>query len=227
MSTSLARLMVEACVDSVALALAAEQAGAGRIEICGPGVGGTTPSYGLMSRCRERLRIPLHVMIRPREGNFVYDDDEFEIMLYDVGAARSARVDGVVFGILTPDGQLDEPRMQRLAEAALPMRIVCHRAFDVTPDADAALDVLQHLGFDAVLTSGHAPTAMEGRAQLSSHVRRTSDKMRIIAGGNVRASNVLEIVTGTNVRDVHVRATDATIFAGVTHMLGRDCRPDA
>lgn len=219
--------MVEACVDSVALALAAEHAGAGRIELCGPGIGGTTPSYGLMSRCRERLRIPIHVMIRPREGNFVYDDDEFETMLSDVGAARSARVDGVVFGILTTDGQLDEPRMRCLVEAALPMRIVCHRAFDSTPDADAALDVLQRLGFDAVLTSGHAATAMEGRVQLQSHVSRAADKLRIMAGGNVRASNVLEIVNGTSVRDVHVRATDSTVFAQVTHMLGRRGVPDA
>lgn len=227
MSDSLARLMVEACVDSVALALAAEQAGAGRIELCGPGVGGTTPSYGLMSRCRERLHIPLHVMIRPREGAFVYDADEFETMLYDVGAARSARVDGVVFGILTADGQLDEPRMRQLVEAARPMHVVCHRAFDSTPHADAALDVLQRLDFDAVLTSGHAPTAMEGRAQLQSHVTRAADKLRIMAGGNVRASNILEIVEGTKVRDVHVRATDTKVFADTTAMLGRGGAPGA
>ncbi|MGV3711314.1 MAG: copper homeostasis protein CutC [Gemmatimonas sp.] len=218
---SLQRVMVEACVDSVEGALASERAGAGRIELCGPGVGGTTPSYGLMSQCRERVRIPMHVMIRPREGNFVYSDDEFETMLKDVAAARSARADGVVFGMLRDDGVLDEARMQQLVDAARPMRVACHRAFDATPNATDALDTLLRLGIDLVLTSGHAATALDGRAQLREHVTRAGPRLTILAGGGIRAVNLLEVVREAGVSEVHIRATDADVFADAMKQLGR------
>jgi copper homeostasis protein len=218
---TLQRVLVEACVDSVEGALASERAGAGRVELCGPGVGGTTPSYGLMSQCRERVRIPMHVMIRPREGNFEYNDDEFETMLKDIAAARSARADGVVFGILKSDGALDEDRMRQLVEAARPMRVACHRAFDATPNADAALDTLLRLGVDLVLTSGHAPTAMDGRTQLIQHLARSGEKLTVLAGGGIRAANLLELVRDTGVHEVHIRATDADVFADAMKQLGR------
>ncbi|MEP6833954.1 MAG: copper homeostasis protein CutC [Gemmatimonas sp.] len=215
------RVMVEACVDSIESALASERAGAGRVELCGPGVGGTTPSYGLMSRCRERLHVPMHVMIRPREGNFEYNDDEFETMVKDISAARSARADGVVFGILRDDGTLDEDRMRILVEAARPMRVACHRAFDATPNATDALDVVLRLGIDLVLTSGHAATAVDGRAQLRTHCERAGARLTIMAGGGVRASNLLDVVRDTGVHDVHIRATDPDVFADAMKQLGR------
>lgn len=218
---TLQRVMVEACVDSIAGALASEHAGAGRVELCGPGVGGTTPSYGLMARCQERIRIPIHVMIRPREGNFVYDDDEFETMLKDISAARSARVDGVVFGVLNADGSLDADRMRTLVGAARPMRVACHRAFDATPNANAALETLLQLGIDIVLTSGHAATAMDGRAQLKSHRENAAGKLAIMAGGGVRAENLTDIIRDTGVHDVHIRATDPEVFSAAMHALGR------
>lgn len=217
----LARVMVEACVDSIEGALASERAGAGRVELCGPGIGGTTPSFGLMAQCRERLRIPMHVMIRPREGNFEYNTDEFETMLKDIKAARSARADGVVFGILRSDDTLDEDRMRTLIEAARPMRVACHRAFDATPNAAEALETLMRLEMDLVLTSGHSATAMDGRDTLNAHCQRAGKALTIMAGGGVRASNVIDIVRDTNVRDVHVRATDADVFAAVMQQLGR------
>ena len=218
---SLQRVMVEACVDSVEGALASERAGAGRVELCGPGVGGTTPSYGLMSQCRERVRIPMHVMIRPREGNFRYNEDEFEIMLKDINAARSARADGVVFGILRDDGTLDEDRMRTLIDAARPMRVACHRAFDATPDPTVALQTLRRLGIDLVLTSGHAPTAVDGCTQLKTHCAHAGNTLIIMAGGGVRATNLLDIIRATGVHEVHIRATDATVFADAMHQLGR------
>lgn len=218
---SLQRVMVEACVDSIEGALASERAGAGRVELCGPGLGGTTPSYGLMVRCRERVRIPMHVMIRPREGNFDYTEDEFETMLKDINAARSARADGVVFGILRDDGSLDEDRMRTLVDAARPMRVACHRAFDATPDASAALQTLLRLGVDLVLTSGHAPTAVDGRAQLKKHCDDSGTTLTIMAGGGVRASNLLETIRETGVHEVHIRATDPDVFAEAMHQLGR------
>ncbi len=219
--TTLQRVRVEACVDSVEGALASERAGAGRVELCGPGLGGTTPSFGLMSRCRERLRIPMHVMIRPREGDFEYSDDEFETMLSDIHAARSARADGVVFGILRADGRLDEDRMRALVDAARPMRVACHRAFDATPDANAALQTLLRVGVDLVLTSGHAPTAVDGRAQLRTHCARAGDKLIIMAGGGVRAANLLDTIRDTGVQEVHIRATDPAVFADAMQQLGR------
>lgn len=218
---SLQRVMVEACVDSIEGALASEAAGAGRVELCGPGVGGTTPSYGLMARCRERLRIPMHVMIRPREGNFEYNEDEFETMRMDINAARSARADGVVFGILRADGTLDEPRMMALVEAARPMRVACHRAFDATPNPQESLDALLRLGIDIVLTSGHAATAMDGRETLSNHRARSGDKLSVMAGGGVRASNLLDVLRDTGVQEVHIRATDPDVFADAMKQLGR------
>jgi len=218
---SLQRVMVEACVDSVECALASERVGAGRVELCGPGVGGTTPSYGLMSRCRERLRIPMHVMIRPREGNFEYNEDEFETMLRDIHAARSARADGVVFGMLRDDGTLDEDPMRVLVDASRPMRVGCHRAFDATPDAGEALQTLLRLGVDLVLTSGHAPTAAAGRAQLKTYCNHSGSTLTIMAGGGVRASNLLDTIRETGVREVHIRATDPDVFAEAMKQLGR------
>lgn len=220
-AADLPRIMVEACVDSMHSALGAEAVGAGRVELCGAGHGGTTPSYGLMALCRERLRIPIHVMIRPREGNFVYTDDEFEVMCRDVRTARSARVDGVVFGILHADNTLDEERMATLIAEARPMRVGCHRAFDATPNAERARDALLRLSVDVVLTSGHADTAMGGRAQLASHLTAAGNTLNILAGGGIRADNVLEIVKTTGVRDVHIRATDTAVFAAVVEQLGR------
>ncbi|MBC8086006.1 MAG: copper homeostasis protein CutC [Phycisphaerae bacterium] len=213
--------MVEACVDSMHTALGAEAVGAGRVELCGAGHGGTTPSYGLMALCREKLRIPVHVMIRPREGNFVYSDDEFDVMCRDVKAARSARVDGVVFGILRDDNTLDEERMATLIAEARPMRVGCHRAFDATPDATLAREALLRLSVNVVLTSGHADTALGGRDQIASHLSASGSTMSILAGGGIRADNVLEIVKSTGVRDVHVRATDTAVFAAVVEQLGR------
>lgn len=217
----LPRIMVEACVDSMHTALGAEAVGAGRVELCGAGHGGTTPSYGLMAMCRERLKIPVHVMIRPREGNFVYTDDEFDVMCRDVKAARSARVDGVVFGILRGDNTIDEQRMAELIAEARPMRVGCHRAFDATPDAASARDALLRLSVDVVLTSGHASSALDGRAQLASHREAAGTVLTILAGGGIRAGNVLEIVRTTGVHDVHVRATDTSVFAAVVEQLGR------
>ncbi|MEO7362977.1 MAG: copper homeostasis protein CutC, partial [Gemmatimonadaceae bacterium] len=182
---------------------------------------GTTPSFGLMAQCRERLRIPMHVMIRPREGNFEYSSDEFETMLKDIKATRSARADGVVFGILKSDETIDEVRMRTLIEAARPMRVACHRAFDATPNASEALETLLRLEVDLVLTSGHAATAMDGRDTLREHTSRAGQSLTVMAGGGVRAVNVMDIVRDTGVRDVHVRATDPDVFAEVMQQLGR------
>jgi copper homeostasis protein len=167
------------------------------------------------------VRVPVHVMLRPREGHFMYNEDELQTMLKDVGAARSAGVDGIVCGILQHDGTLDAHAMQSIIDAARPLRIVCHRAFDATPDATAALEALMQLRVDEVLTSGHAATAVAGMKQLAAHCRTANGRIGIMAGGGVRADNVLEIAAFTKVPAVHVRATDTTVFAAVVERLGR------
>lgn len=204
--------LIEACVDSIESARAAEAAGADRLELCGPGEGGLTPSPGLLADVLSAARVPVHVMIRPREGDFVYSTDEFAEMRRSVELAREAGAHGVVFGMLRAHHTLDADRMAELiALARLP--VVCHRAFDRTPDADAALDTLLALGVGRVLTSGHARTALEGRETLARHVRRAEDRLVILAGGSVRAGNAHEIVAATGVRELHARATDPAVFA--------------
>lgn len=197
---------VEAAVDSFAAALAAQQAGVHRIELCGPLVeGGTTPSAGLIARCLERLLVSVHVLVRPRVGDFVYTDDEFEIMKRDIAVAKELGVDGVVIGILTPDGEVDADRLAELHAIAAPMRVGFHRAFDSVKDQDEALELLVSLQFDCILTSGGAKTASEGAPNLKRLVERAGDRIMIIAGGKVTPANVAGLVKKTGVQMVHGR----------------------
>lgn len=205
-------LLIEAYVDSVESARSAEASGAGRLELCGPGDGGLTPSAALLALVMAHARVPVHVMVRPREGDFTYSADEYRAMERGVELAMGAGAAGVVFGILDTDGALDAARMRTLIALARPMRVACHRAFDRTPDADAALDTLIELGVDLVLTSGHAPTALEGAETLARHVRRAGSRITILAGGTVRAENMAALVAASGVHEVHVRATDPAIF---------------
>lgn len=207
--------LVEACVDTAELATAAESAGAGRLELCGPGEGGLTPSRDLLESVMRRSHVPVHVMIRPREGDFVYTTAEFELMKRDVVAARGAGAQGVVFGALRADDRLDLERMGELTRLARPMRVACHRAFDRTPDPDAALDELMALGVDLVLTSGHARTATEGAEVLARHVRRAGNRITILGGGSIRAGNARALLQATGLGEVHARATDTEAFAAL------------
>jgi len=206
-------MLVEAYVDQLSTALAAERNGAGRLELCGPGEGGLTPSPALIAEVREKVRIPVHAMVRPRTGDFVYSDAEFARMRDEVAMIKMAGCAGVVLGISNPDGTLDVARMEELVALARPMRVGVHRAFDATPDADAALDQLIAMGVDVVLAAGHAPTAEEGIATLARLVRRAAGRMVIMPGGGVRAHNVQRIIRETGVHEVHARASDPQVFA--------------
>lgn len=212
-------ILVEAYVESIEQARAAEAAGAGRLELCGPGEGGLTPSPELLEAVIDEAAIPVHVMIRPREGDFTYSAAEFAAMERSIAIAKAARAAGVVFGMLHPDGTLEQERMAALVEAARPLRVACHRAFDRTPDADDALDTLLALGVDLVLTSGHAPTALDGAETLVRHVQHAAGRIVILAGGNVRAENVRALVERSGVREVHARATDAGVFASLARAI--------
>lgn len=198
---------VEAAVDSFATAIAAQDAGVHRIELCGPlHAGGTTPSAGLIARCMERLLVSVHVLVRPHEGDFVYTNDEFEIMKRDIAMAKELGADGVVLGILTRAGELDVDRLAELHAIASPMHVGFHRAFDQVKDQDEALELLVSLQFDCILTSGGAKTAADGAARLKTLVERAGDRITIIAGGSITAENAPSLIAKTGVRMVHGRA---------------------
>ena len=200
--------MLEACVDSVESALSAQAGGADRVELCDNLLeGGTTPSAGLIALCCRRLRIPVHVLIRPRGGDFVYSDLELDVMQRDVGVAKEHGAAGVVTGALLPDGSIDLQRMRALIAAARPLAVTFHRAFDFTRDPDLALDHLIALGVDRLLTSGQATTAIDGTGILARLVRRAAGRIAIAVGGGVSEDNILAVLEQTGAPEFHVRAT--------------------
>jgi copper homeostasis protein len=200
-------ILVEAAVDTFAGALAAQAAGAHRIELCGPlHDGGTTPSAGLIARCADELLVSVHVLIRPRAGDFIYSEDETLIMAKDIAIAKELGVDGVVIGALTPEGDVDAATISELIAIASPMRVGFHRAFDQVRDQDEALELLVSLQVDHILTSGGAPTAVAGADRIQQLVERAGDRIGIIAGGSVSAANAAALVGITGVQCVHGRA---------------------
>ena len=204
-------VLVEACVDSVESAKAAERGGAGRLELCDALFdGGTTPSAGMIAACREAVSIPLFVIIRPRGGGFVYSLTELDVMRRDIVAARGLGADGVVIGPLNADGTVNDSQTRALVEAAGPLPVTFHRAFDFAPDLEQALDAVIEAGAGRVLSSGGAPTAREGIPVLASLVRRAAGRAVMMAGGTIREDSVGEIVARSGVREVHVRLTRLT-----------------
>jgi len=201
-------IVVEACVDSVQGAIAAERAGAGRLELCANLVeGGTTPSGGMMRAVLRCVGLPVFVMVRPRGGDFVYDAADIEVMLRDIEFAKACDVHGIVSGALNPNGTIDEDGTSALIEAAHPLPFTFHRAMDITRDLDESLDALQAIGVHRVLSSGGRATALEGRDMLARLVRRGGDRIVVMAGGGVRRGNVAEVVRSTRVREVHLRGS--------------------
>lgn len=211
-------MLIEAYVETAEQA-AAVGAAADRLELCGPGEGGLTPSDALLRDVLRVVRVPVHAMVRPRAGDFVYDATEFQAMRLTIAQLRGLGVSGVVFGVLLRDGRLDLERMAELRMLARGLRVVCHRSFDVTPNADEALEQLVALGVDEVLTSGHAATALEGAATLRRHVERAAGRIEILAGGGVRPHNVAALVAQTGVRALHARATDSSVISGLRDSL--------
>lgn len=203
-------VLVEACVDSVASALAAERGGAGRLELCDNLFdGGTTPSAGMISAVKAAVRIPVFVIVRPRGGGFVYTHEEMGVMRLDIEAARMLGADGVVVGVLTRDARVDAEQLRVLVTAAGQMPVTFHRAFDLTQDRDQALEALMHAHVRRVLTSGGAPSALEGVEAIGALVKRAAGQIDVMAGGGVREETVQEIVHRSGVREVHVRGTRA------------------
>ncbi|MEN8173544.1 MAG: copper homeostasis protein CutC [Chloroflexota bacterium] len=196
---------VEICLSGIESSVAAQVGGAHRIELCENLVeGGMTPSYGIIAQVRQQLDIDVHVLIRPRPGDFDYTDLEFAAMKQNVEMCKTLGVDGVVIGILDRDGNVDEERVGELVALARPMRVTFHRAFDVARDPFAALETLKSLGIERVLTSGQAPNVWEGRSLLRQLQQQAGDDIVIMAGGDIDADNAQRVVAETAVREIHI-----------------------
>jgi Uncharacterized protein involved in copper resistance len=198
-------MLVEVCANSLESAINAQEAGADRIELCSElGVGGINPSMGLIRLVKERLSIPVHVLLRPRSGHFTYSDTEFEVMKADILACKELGVDGMVSGILKEDFSVDEERTKILVELSQPMHFTFHRAFDWAAQPMESLEVLEEMGVDTVLTSGQFPSAEQGLHLLETWQKNTN--MTIMAGGGVSPSNVL-LFKEIGLRAVHCSGT--------------------
>lgn len=199
------RPLLEISLDSVESAIAAQRGGASRVELCANLLeGGTTPSAGMIAGVRKEIRIGLHVMIRPRGGDFCYSALEFETMTRDILMAKQLRADGVVLGALSSDGTVDVNRTRELVDLARPLPVTFHRAFDMTADLKAALEAVIGSGAARVLTSGGEAAAENALGVIRSLVRAARNRIAIMVCGGVREHNARRIVDETGVRELHV-----------------------
>ena len=200
--------ILEIAANSLHSALAAQEGGADRIELCADiAEGGTTPSYGTLVVARERLRIPLYVLIRPRAGDFCYTAGEIDVMLRDIALCAKAGCDGVVIGAIDAQGDIDKAVCRALIAAAGPLRVTFHRAFDTVRDQNSALDTIIELGCERVLTSGGEASALAGAARIATFVEQVGSRLRVMAGAGLDAGNIREAVVRTGAREFHGSAS--------------------
>jgi copper homeostasis protein len=196
---------LEICVDSVESAINAQTAGADRVELCDNLYeGGTTPSCGIIASARENLSIKLHVLIRPRGGDFLYNDTEFDIMRRDIDLCGEAGVDGIVTGILRSDGSIDIERTQRLIELAQPMSVTFHRAFDMCSDSVRGLEDIISTGASRVLTSGQKNKAPEGSELITRLVKLAGKRIIVMPGSGLDELNIAAIARETGAFEFHL-----------------------
>ena len=208
------RFTLEACVDSVESAIAAKKGGADRLELCSNLIiGGTTPSLGLFRNVKKHCDLPIHVLIRPRYGDFHYTDEEQQVMLEDIETFRKEGAAGVVIGALNPDGSLNEGFMKKAIENTKGMLISLHRAFDVCADPHAALETAIDLGVDIILTSGQKNHCLEGMELIADLVQQATGRIEVMVGSGVSASAIKKLYP----------ATKATSY----HMSGKSVKPSA
>ncbi len=199
------KVLIEICLESVLSVVAAQQGGADRVEFCSDLFeGGCTPSLGSFRTARRLASIPLNVMIRPRGGDFCYSDEEFEVMKEDARIFREEGANALVFGILTPDGEIDMERTETLIEIARPLPVTFHRAFDMTRDASRSLEKLIKLGVERVLTSGMEPTVPEGADTLAALVRQAGNRIVVMPGSGISERNFPSLHAKIQAKEYHI-----------------------
>lgn len=200
-------ITLEVCAGSLQSAIAAQQGGAERIEICsGLDMGGLTPSAGLIEAACSLEGIATHVLIRPREGDFLYSREEKDLMLRDIVKAHELGADGIVVGALTADGQIDTPFIKECVMAANGMSVTFHRAFDFSDNPYSALEDIISTGANRLLTSGRASGAEQGMTMIRELVHRAAGRISIMPGGGITVSNAAYIVFQTGVTEIHASA---------------------
>jgi copper homeostasis protein len=199
-----ASCFLEVATSSVERSLAVERAGADRLELCVDlEIGGITPSLNLIRQVRAAVQIPIHVLVRPRAGNFVYTSAEFAQLKEDIAAIGEEKVQGIVTGVLLPDGSVDKQRTSELVALASPMQVTFHRAFDETKDLTMALEDIVLTGAVRILTSGGAADAPAGSSALRSLIRQAGNRITILPGGGLHPGNIAEVPRVTGARELH------------------------
>ncbi len=212
------RPLIEGCVDSYVSAAAAVRGGADRLELCADlAIGGTTPSPVLFEQIRRDHDVRINVLIRPRFGDFLYDPWELEEMAGEIARFRELGANGVVIGVLTPEGDLDREQMGRLMDQARGMEVTLHRAFDMTRDPCACLETAVELGFRTILTSGQARSAPEGVELLGELHRRALGRIDIMAGSGVKRNNIREIYEKTGILSYHTTGRKGPVDSGMVY----------
>lgn len=197
-------MILEVCVDSVESAVNAEAGGADRIELCGDLiVGGITPSLALFERIREKINIPIHVLLRPRFGDFLYSEEEMEVLVRQAKIFAKAGADNLVIGCLTPDGRLDLETMKRIIDATDGTPINLHRAFDMCRDLDEALEDAKKLGIVSILTSGGYASALEG-IKVLERLKKNAGGIDIMAGAGMNAKNIKYMIEHSSLTAYHM-----------------------
>lgn len=198
---------LELCAFTIQSCLIAQRSGVARIELCdNPTEGGTTPSYGTIRRARERVDTRLYPIIRPRSGNYFYDDDELEIIRRDIAACKELGCNGISVGVATRSATIDTERMKRVVEWASPMGVTCNRAFDGTPDLHEALEDLIACGCERVLTSGGKSSAPEAAEVLAALVRQAGGRISVMPGAGIKSSNLEALHRACQAREYHASA---------------------
>ena len=210
--------LIEGCVDCLPTALAADRGGADRLELCANlSIGGTTPSRALLRQVKAQCRARVNVLVRPRFGDFLYDGAELAEMAEEIAAARDLGADGVVIGVLTPDGSLDTDAMARLMEHAGGLEVTLHRAFDMARDPLETLERAIALGCTTILTSGQANDALSGADTLAALKRAADGRIDIMAGSGVRRENIRAIYEKTGIRVFHTTGRRGAIDSGMIY----------
>jgi len=200
-------LKLEVIGFNIESCIIAQASGADRIELCdGPAEGGTTPSYGFVKAAREKLQIELYPIIRPRGGDFLYSNAEYEIMKADLQLCKKIGCDGVVIGILNADGTIDKERCSRLVDLAYPLGVTFHRAFDRTADPVQAMEDIIEIGCERILTSGQMPNASDGIDLIARLIEKADDRIIIMPGSGIRSDNISSIATKTKALEFHTSA---------------------